>query len=63
MRRVLCKHCCRPTAETITYSECTLVALGIQHAQRMRRIIRRAQVKVGQINLCKGLFSLNVHEE
>jgi hypothetical protein len=25
--------------------------------------IKRAQVKVGLINLCKGLFSLNVHEE
>jgi hypothetical protein len=25
--------------------------------------IRSAQVKVGLINLCKGLFSLNVHEE
>jgi hypothetical protein len=24
-------------------------------------IIRRAQVKVGLINLCKGLFSLNAH--
>jgi hypothetical protein len=23
--------------------------------------IRRAQVKVGLINLCKGLFSLNAH--
>jgi hypothetical protein len=26
---------------------------------RISRYIRRAQVKVGLINLCKGLFSLN----
>ena len=26
-------------------------------------IIWHAQVKVGLLNLCKGLFSLNVHEE
>ena len=32
-------HCCRKKAVRITYSECVSVALGIQHAKRMRRII------------------------
>jgi len=32
-------HCCRGKAINITYSECVSVALVIQHAKRMRRII------------------------
>jgi hypothetical protein len=32
-------HCCRGKAVSITYSECVSVALVIQHAKRMRRII------------------------
>jgi hypothetical protein len=32
-------HCCRGKAISITYSECVSVALVIQHARRMRRII------------------------
>jgi hypothetical protein len=32
-------HCCRGKAVSITYSECVSVALFIQHAKRMRRII------------------------
>jgi hypothetical protein len=32
-------HCCRVKAINITYSECVSVALVIQHAKRMRRII------------------------
>jgi hypothetical protein len=32
-------HCCSGKAISITYSECLSVALVIQHAQRMRRII------------------------
>jgi hypothetical protein len=32
-------HCCRGKAISITYSECVYVALVIQHAKRMRRII------------------------
>jgi hypothetical protein len=32
-------HCCREKAVSITYSECVSVALVIQHAMRMRRII------------------------
>jgi hypothetical protein len=34
-----CDHCYRGKAITITYSECESVALVIQHAKRMRRII------------------------
>jgi hypothetical protein len=34
-----CDHCCRGKAILITYSESICVALGIQHAKRMRRII------------------------
>jgi hypothetical protein len=33
------QHCCRGKAMSITYSECLSVALVIQHAIRMRRII------------------------
>ena len=32
-------RCCSRQAITITYSECVCVALGIQHAMRMRRIL------------------------
>jgi hypothetical protein len=32
-------HCCRGKAKTATYSECVSVALVIQHAKHMRRII------------------------
>jgi hypothetical protein len=32
-------HCCRRKAISITYCECVSVALVIQHAKRMRRII------------------------
>jgi hypothetical protein len=32
-------HCCRGKAISITYSKCVSVALVIQHAKRMRRII------------------------
>jgi hypothetical protein len=31
-------HCCRAKAISITYPDCVSVALGIQHAMRMRRI-------------------------
>jgi len=33
-----CNHCCRRIAESITCSKFMLVALGIHHAQRIRRI-------------------------
>ena len=33
-------HCCREKKKCITCSECVLVALGIQHATRMRQTIR-----------------------
>jgi hypothetical protein len=32
-------HCFRGKAISITYSECVSVALLIQHAERMRRIV------------------------
>jgi hypothetical protein len=32
-------HCCRGKAISITYCECVSVAVVIQHAKRMRRII------------------------
>jgi hypothetical protein len=33
------KHCCPGRATSIKHSECVSVALVIQHAKRMRRII------------------------
>ena len=35
----LSNYCCRGKAIVIIYSECLSVALGIQHAKRMRRIL------------------------
>ena len=36
-----CNHCCSRKAISITYSECVFLALGIQHAKRMRYVVIR----------------------
>ena len=39
LRRFPHNHCYRGKAPIITYSECVLIAFGIQHVKRMRRVI------------------------
>ena len=36
-----CNHCCSGKAISIRYSDYVLVALGIQHAMRMRYVVIR----------------------
>jgi len=33
-----CNHCCRVITINVTYSECVLVAFGIQYAMRVRHV-------------------------
>jgi hypothetical protein len=50
-------HCMLDTNKISDYA--TLNAFLLQLWLQKRSSIRRAQVEVGLINLCKGLFSLN----
>jgi len=38
----ICNHCCSGKAISIIYCECVFVALGIQHARRVRLIMSSA---------------------
>jgi len=52
-----CNHCCVGKAINIAYSECVFVALGIQHAKRMRHIVIRGlpgSTKVFPLYLING---------
>ena len=40
----LLDHCCRQKAISIMYYECVSIALIIQHAMRMRRILLSSEV-------------------
>jgi hypothetical protein len=42
-------HFCRGKAVNITYSECVFVALVIQHAKRMRRIILYLPIRLNHV--------------
>jgi len=39
VKALWCNHCCSEKAIGITYSECASLALGIQHAMRMRHVV------------------------
>jgi hypothetical protein len=55
-----CTRCCSGKAISITYSECVPVALGIQHAQRMRHIILSSVACLAL--LCFSIFSHKRHD-
>ena len=51
-------HCCLAKARSITHSECVSVALVIQHAKRMRRIILSSVACL----MCVLIFCTNLSE-
>ena len=53
------EHCRRRKAIIIKYSECVIVALVIQHEQRLRRIILLSVACPAPLNLHSTIFTLH----
>jgi hypothetical protein len=48
-----CNYYCSGKATSIAYSECVFVALGVQHAMRMRSIVLSSLASPGQRHFYK----------